>query len=144
MGNQNCMEDKSISSAVTWVDELVAKLDGATNGVLEVEVGGEKISAIIGTAAIQFFKDNKPLLIRLGKDLFKSFLLLLSEKKEEQAFNLILAKMDADAIIARMTMNASELHNLNNDHDQFIVALKKWALTALTQAATKILIGLLI
>lgn len=127
-----------------WVDELVAKLEGATNGVLEVEVGGEKVSAFLGDEVVQYFKTNRILLLRLGKDLFRSFLMLIHEKKEEQAFNLLLSKMEADELIARMKMNAAALNNVNDDHDAFIASLKKFVTMTLTQLTSKIIIGLLI
>lgn len=133
-----------ISDANTWVDEVVAKLDGATGGVLEVKIGDETVSAFIGAEVIDFFKSNKILLVRLGKDTFRSFLLLIHQKRDEEAFNLLLAKMEADQIIARMLMNAQQLQQVNDNNDKFVAALKKWAISALTQAATKLLIGLLL
>jgi len=136
------MDDKAVG--IDWVDEVVAKLEGAAGGVLEVKIGDETISTVVGDAIIKFFKDNKILLIRLGKDLFRSFLLLIHEKRDEEAFQLLLSRMQADEIIARMRMNAAQLAQLNNDHDNFMIALKKWAVTFLTGLSTKLLIGLLL
>lgn len=138
------MDKDVVGSATAWVDELIAKLDGATGGILEVKIGDQTVSAFIGEEVVNFFKSNKILLARLGKDLFKSFLLLLNEKRDEEAFNLLLSKMAADEIIARMLMNAQELAQMNDDHDKFMDALKKWAITTATAAATKLLIGLLL
>lgn len=139
------MSDKDIvSDAADWVNQLVVKLDGASGGVLEAEIGGQKVSAVLSAEVIKFFKENRLLLLSIGKDLFRAFLLLLSEKKEEQAFTLLLSKMEADAIIARMKMNASQLKKHNDDHDAFVAALKKWAIQTLTQAGTKLLVGLLL
>ena len=136
------MDDKAVG--IDWVDEVVAKLEGAAGGVLEVKIGDETISTVVGDAIIKFFKDNKILLIRLGKDIFRSFLLLIHEKRDEEAFQLLLSRMQADEIIARMRMNAAQLAQLNNDHDNFMIALKKWAVTFLTGLSTKLLIGLLL
>jgi hypothetical protein len=127
-----------------WVDELIAKLHGAANGVLEVEFGGQKVSAVLGKEVVEWFKDNRLMLIRIGRETFKGFLMLLHEKKEEQAFNLLLSKFEADDIIARMKMNAAELKQDNDLRDQFIQSLKKFALQVLTGVASKIVIGLLI
>ncbi len=136
------MEEKTVG--IDWVDEIIAKLEGATGGVLEVKIGNETISTIVGDEFIKFFKDNKVLLIRLGKDMFRSFLLLIHEKRDEEAFQLLLSRMEADEIIARMRINASQLAQLNQDHDNFIAALKKWAIMFLTGVTTKLLIGLLV
>lgn len=138
------MDKNIVENAGVWVDELIAKLDAATGGVLKVKIGDQTLSATIEAEVVNFFKNNKILLIRLGKDLFRSFLLLLNEKRDEEAFNLLLSKMAADEIIARMLMNAAQLQQMNNDHDLFMAALKKWAISAGTAAATKILIGLLL
>jgi len=127
-----------------WVDELIAKLDAATGGILEVKIGNETVSAFVGEEVVNFFNTNKILLIRLGKDLFRSFLLLLHEKRDEEAFNILLSKMEADQIIGRMLMNAAQLQEMNDDYDKFMAALRKWAVTFLTALMTRLLIGLLI
>lgn len=139
------METKdAITDTMNWVDELLVKLEGNVGQVMSFQVGGQTISATIDAAALTFFKDNKPLLIRLGKDLFSSFLILLNEKKEEQAFDLLLSKMEADEIIARLRMDAAELQKMSDDHDSFMAALKTWALNTLSQALGKLLVGLLL
>lgn len=136
------MEEKAVG--IDWVDEIVAKLEGAVGGVLEVKIGDETVVATVGDEVVKFFKENKVLLIRLGKELFRSFLLLIHEKRDEEAFQLLLSRMQADEIIARMRMNASQLGQLNDDHDKFMAALKRWAIQALTGLGTKLLIGLLL
>ena len=138
-------EDKDIvSDSTKWVDELIAKLDGATGGILEVKIGNETVSAFIGDEFIKFFKDNRVLLVLLGKDAFRNFILLIHQKRDEEAFQLLLTKMGANEIIARMRLNAAQLQQANNDHDAFIAAVKKWTIQFLTQALTKILMGLLL
>jgi len=129
---------------IEWVTQLVAKLETAKDGVLSVEIGGKPVVATFGPEVITFFKDNRVLLSRLGRETFANFLLLLNEKKEEQAFNLLLAKMEADEIIARMEMNAQVLHEYNTNKDLFVAAVKKWVVTSLCQTVLKVLIGLLI
>jgi hypothetical protein len=129
---------------IDWVTQVVAKLETAKNGVLSVEIGGVPVVATFGPEVIIFFKDNRILLTRLGQESFANFLILLQAKKEEQAFNLLLAKMDADEIIARMEMNATVLHEYNTNKDLFVVAVKKWVIASLAPALLKVLIGLLI
>jgi hypothetical protein len=89
-------------------------------------------------------KNNKELLLRVGKDVFRSFLLLINEKRDEQAFGLLLAKMDADNIILRMEMNATSLSELNKNQETFIASLKKLISDTLLPITVKVLIGLLI
>ena len=128
----------------SWVDEFVVRLEATANGILEVEIGGEKIVAQIGDDLVSFFKKSRALLARVGKSTFRSFLLLLSEKKQEQAFNLLLAKMDAEDIILRLEMNAEELKKYNDTRKDFYDALKKFALNTLLPTVAKALVGLLL
>jgi hypothetical protein len=134
----------AVTDTTSWVDNLITKLDGATNGILTAKIGDETVEAFLGEQVIQFFKTNKRLLISLGRDAFRNFLLLINENKEEEAFNLLVEKMEADAIIARMRMNAAQLKEYNDHRDAFHAALKKFALDTLTKLAQKLLIGLLL
>ena len=129
---------------IDWVTQVVAKLETAKNGVLSVEVGGVPVVATFGPEVITFFKDNQVLLTRLGQETFANFLILLQAKKEEQAFNLLLAKMEADQIIARMQMNAQVLQQYQDHMDAFVAATEKWVVVSLAPALIKVLIGLLI
>jgi hypothetical protein len=128
---------------MTWVDELLSRLENAKDGILEVEVGGQKIVAEIGEDVLLFFKQNKAMLLRLGKDTFRSFLLLIHEKRDEEAFNLLLSKMNAEDIIARMEFNANQLGEYNDNRDKFIAAVKKFVVSALLPTIAKALFGLL-
>ena len=129
---------------MNWVEELIKRLEQAVNGVLRVEIGGQQIVAQITPDLISFFKSNRDLLVRVGKETFRSFLILISEKKEEQAFGLLLAKMEADDIILRMEMNAQELHELNVLKEKFISTLEKFLLNTLLPTVAKIIFALLI
>lgn len=126
-----------------WVEEFLARLEAATDGILNVEIGGQKIVAQIGKDLIQFFKTNKQILIRVGKSTFRSFLLLISEKKDEQAFNLLLGKMEAEDIILRMEQNAEILKEYNDNRHAFYEAMKKFTLGTLLPATAKVLFVLL-
>jgi hypothetical protein len=133
------VEDKSVD----WVTELVSKIE-ASGGYLEAFVDGQKLTATIGHDLLQFFKENKAILIRMGKQVFKDFLTLLSEKKEEEAFNLLVSSMSADEIIARINMNAAQLSAYNDTRDKFYAALKQFVMKTLMGAASKLIIGLLV
>jgi len=135
---------RRIYTMSNWVDEFLTRIEAAVDGVLEIEVGGQKIVAEIGDDLVDFFKKSRKLLLRVGKSTFRSFLLLLSEKKEEQAFNLLLAKMDAEDLILRMEQNADALQEYNDNRKDFYDALKKFALNTLAPTLAKALVGLLI
>lgn len=129
---------------MNWIEDFLQHLEAATNGILKVTINGETIQAKISKDLISFLKSNKDLLLRIGKDVFRSFLLLVSEKKNEQAFGLLLAKMDADNIILRMEMNAISLSELNKNKEDFIASLKKLMKDTLLPITVKVLVGLLI
>jgi hypothetical protein len=127
-----------------WIEEFIARLEQATNGILKVEIGGQPVVAQISSDLIAFFKQNRALLVRVGKETFRSFLVLISERKEEQAFNLLLAKMDADDIILRMEMNAQELQQLNATKEEFLVVLRKFLVSTMLPMVAKVLFALLV
>lgn len=127
-----------------WVDNFLAHLDAATDGILSVKIGRTTVSARITKDLAEFFKDNKDLLSRVGKETFRSFLLLIHEKKDEQAFNLLLAKMDADDIILRMEINAQEMGKVNKTRSDFLESLKELVLNKLLPTAAKVLAVLLL
>lgn len=126
-----------------WVDGVISQLAGAVDGVLEVQINGQPIFAHIDSDMIDFFKDNKSFLIRLGKDVFRSFLVLMNEKRDEDALNLLITKMDADDLIARLEMDASALHQDNAQRDQFLSKLLAFAEKLAMAIATRAIIALL-
>ncbi len=128
----------------TWVDSVIARLESSADGVMQVEIGGQNMVATFGPEFVKFFKENKAVLTRMGLETFRDFVLLLSEKKEEEAFKLLALRMEADDIIAMINMSADELQSHNDARDRFHEALKKFALSLLTGAASKILLGLLL
>jgi hypothetical protein len=128
----------------TWVENVIARLESSAGGVMEMEIGGQNVVATFGPEFIRFFKENKAVLVRMGVDMFREFVMLLSEKREEEAFDLIAAQMEADDIIAKINMTADELRDHNDARDRFETALQKFAISLLTGAASKILLGLLL
>ena len=126
-----------------WVEQTIAKLQVASNGVLQFQVGGVNVSAALGQSAALWLISNRMMLVRLGKQTFCDFLMLIHEKKNEEAFQLLLSKMDAEDIINRLNMDAQALKQSNDDHDQFVTSLQQFALNTLEQMGPKILLGLL-
>ena len=134
------MENKD----VMWVDEFLAKLENTKNGILEVDIGGTKIAAVISDDLKDFFKENKTLLISLGKDLFKSFLMYIYEKKEEEAFMVLLQKMSVEQMIASLKGDVESLKKYNDDMDIFVKKLKKFVTSVLLPLTAKVLLAALL
>lgn len=126
-----------------WVEELIEKIK-IGQGKVQVIIENNPVIVEMGSEFVTYFNDNRPLILKIGKDTFTSFLVLLSEKKEEAAFNVLLAKMDADEIIARMLANASELSIDTDTREKFVESLKKFAFYTLTPLVLKAVISLLL
>jgi hypothetical protein len=127
-----------------WVSEIIVKLVAATNGVLQVEIGGVMVNAELGKGIIQFLTANKDFLLRLGQESFSDFLYLLKEKKEEEAFQFLALRMNADDIIAQIEAEAGSLAQANDDYDQFIADLIAFGKTIVVPILSKVLLGLLL
>jgi hypothetical protein len=127
-----------------WIDEFIIKLETSINGIINVQIGGQSVVAQISPACIQFFKNNRQMLISVGREAFKNFLFLVSEKKNEEAFNVLLQGMSVDDIIARMGYNGEQLAQANKLKEDFIKSLKDFVIKSLTPIALKALWGLLI
>lgn len=127
-----------------WVDLFLHKLDTAKNGLLEVEIDGKSVAAVIADELKEFFQDNKDLLKRLGKEQFKAFLLFLYQKREEEAFLVLLQSMSVEQLIATMKGEAEALKQYNDDMEQFIKKLKKFATQILLPITAKVLLAVLL
>jgi DNA-binding FadR family transcriptional regulator len=127
-----------------WVEVVIARLESSADGVIELQIGGESVVATFGPDIIRFFKENKGVLTRMGLQTFRDFVTLLSEKKEEEAFNLMAEQMEAEDIIIMINMTADELRAHNDTRDRFYDALKKFMMKLLSSAASKILLAILL
>lgn len=127
-----------------WVMELINKLEAAKDGKIAVEIDGQVLWAKFTPDLIKFFKDNKGMLLRVGRETFRGFLMLLHEKKNSEAFNLLLGKMSADDIIARIGQNAEALKQENDLRDDFIKSIENFLVKTLAPHMLKVMIGMLI
>lgn len=127
-----------------WVEMFLLKLDLAKNNILEVEINGQKIAAVLANELKDFFKENKDLLIRLGKDNFKSFLMYIYQKKEEEAFMVLLQSMSIEQLLATLKNETASLKKYNDDMDLFMQKLKHFAMTVLLPITAKVLLALLL
>jgi len=129
---------------MNWVDEMITKMELSVNGVMEIKIGDQLVVAKISLDVVEYFKANRALLMKVGKDVFRDFLLLINEKKQEQAFNLLLARMDAEDIIARLQANAGSLSEQTTTNEQFVQSITHFALYTLTPTLLKVLMGMLL
>ena len=129
---------------MNWVEEFLARLEASTDGIMSVKIDGQTLKTKLGRDFISFFRNNHKLLLMIGKDVFRSFLLLVYEKKTEEAFLLLLSKMDAEAIILRMEQNGKALKELNDRRKEFYSKLKEFTLETLTPTLAKAIIKILI
>jgi len=134
------MNEKSMD----WVDEFIARISVTTNDILEVEINGVKIAAIISKELRDFFSDNKDLLREVGKEHFKAFLLYIHQKKEEEAFMVLLQKMSVDQMIATLKGEAASLAMYNAKMETFISKLKKFVVSSLLPITAKVLFAVLL
>jgi hypothetical protein len=137
------MDTKDEGINTDWVEQVIAKLQGSSSSIMQLQVGDQNVVATLAPEFIQFFQQNKALLLRMGLDCFQQFVMLISEHKEEEAFDLVAQKMDADDIIAKINMTANELQQHNDLMDQWEASLKQFAISLLTGAASKLILGML-
>ena len=136
---------EEIDKSSAWVNEFLIKLEAAANNVLTVDLGnGLTIKAEITSELKDFFLENRFLLIKIGKETFKSFLFLISQKKDEDAFMLLLNKMNADELISRMNSNALSLGQYTTNVENFISKIKIFLLNESLRIAVKALLAILI
>lgn len=134
------MDEKEIN----WVDEFLARISTVKNDVLEIDIGGQKIAAVLSSDLIKFFNENKDLLLRLGKDHFKAFLMCVYEKKEEEAFLILMQKMSVDQMISSMKGEAESFKIYNDNMDEFVKKLKKFVVYTLFPLTAKVLLAALV
>lgn len=126
-----------------WVTQFLAKLQTATNGSISVTINGKVVAVPISQDLVQFFLQNEQILENLGLDLFRQFLDLLQQKKEQDAFDILLSAMSVDQMISRLNMDAAQLAADNQHRDNFVAGLEKFAEQELVGIAGKALIALL-
>ena len=69
--------NEKIADKDLWVVDTIVKLENAVDGVINLDVGGVKITAELSQALLKFFKENKSFLIKLGQSGFSDFLYLI-------------------------------------------------------------------
>ena len=129
---------------MNWVDELIRAMEASVGQVLTIKIDGQTVQTMIQQDAVDFFKKNKKILEKMGKQTFRDFLGLVQAGKRDEAFHVMLKAMSADDIIDQMEMTEEELKAWNDTRDQFMVALKDFALKTLAPQLLRVLVALLL
>lgn len=129
---------------MNWVDDLIKALEASVGKILAITVNGQTIQAMVKQDTVDFFKNNKTTLSKMGKQTFADFMGLIQQGKKDEAFNLMLKSMSADDILVQMNMTKEELKAWNDTREKFWSALEKFALQTLAPQLLKILVAMLI
>lgn len=127
-----------------WVDKLIEAMESSVGKILTITVNGQTVQAMVQQDAIDFFRQNKSVLSKMGKQTFADFLGLISAGKRDEAFHLMLQSMSAEDIIAQMQMTTEELKVWNENREKFLGALKEFALKTLAPQLLKVLVAMLL
>jgi hypothetical protein len=86
-----------------WVGELILKLEDLyANGgkITWTDETGHDIAVAIGKQEIDLLRQNQLELMKISKDVFKEFLLLMSKRQDFDALVLIYEQLDNSSLIA--------------------------------------------
>ena len=125
-----------------WVDNLVTQLE-ANGGKFVASINGQTVLVTVGKPIALFCLENQAMLRKVGQATFRHMLDLMSEKKNEEAFMLLLKSMSPDDIIDHMNQNSEELAANTNPRKAFWDKLESLALTIGQSIILKAIVGLL-
>lgn len=131
------------SGTTSWVTEFITKLQAAAGGALTLTIDGVNVTTLATPALLLWFINNASMLEAAGKDAFKTFLFMLSQKKKQEAFDAMLNTMSAAQIAAQISGDAFEMQQTMNLHDQMVSALEDLALKLVESVGPKLLLALL-
>ena len=125
-----------------WVDNLVSQLE-ANGGKFVASINGQAVLVTVGKPIALFCLENQIMLRKVGQDTFRQMLDLMSEKKNEEAFMLLLKSMSPQDVIDHMNQNAEELAADTDRRKAFWDKLQSLALTIGQSIILKAIVGLL-
>jgi hypothetical protein len=125
-----------------WVDSLVTQLE-ANGGKFVASIDGQTVLVTVGKPIALFCVENQVMLRKVGQATFRHMLDLMSEKKNEEAFMLLLKGMNPDDIIDHMNGNSDELAADTDQRKAFWDKLESLALTIGKSIILKAIVGLI-
>lgn len=92
-----------------WFDSMIGSAKESQQTPLTVTKDGSELKVEITNAVIEYMIANRFMIISVGKDTFKQFLLLCSNGQDIAALRLVYEKMDTSMLIDQYKDNAVKL-----------------------------------
>ena len=93
-----------------WFDQMITRATASQETPIQVkDKSGDDLQIQITTAVIEYMVANRYMILKVGKDVFKQFLLLCSDGQDLAALKLIYSGMDTSALINQYRDNAVKL-----------------------------------
>lgn len=96
----------------TWFDDLITRLEESLASGEEISwkgFDGETVLIEIKKELIDLIKDNRSMLVRIGRDTFKEFLQLWSKREEFEALVVVYDKLDNTELISKYKEDSAKL-----------------------------------
>ena len=100
-----------------WVDELLQNLQNAYQSKIPVKVQDEAGEVLINVKQelIDLVNQSRPMLIKVGKDTFKQYLILMHRAQEFDALITIYAKLDGADLMTIYKQDAMKFSQLASE-----------------------------
>lgn len=97
-----------------WVDELIGKLEDAVTNKKPIKFNdaGKEVLVEIKNEVVDLVKENRNQLIKIGRQVFKRFLLLMHKQHEFEALTVIYEKLDNSELLDRYKEDSARLAEL--------------------------------
>jgi hypothetical protein len=93
-----------------WFDQMISVASASQNNPIAVkDKDGNDLQVQITKVVIEYMVANRFMILKVGKDTFKQFLLLCSDGQDLAALKLIYSNMDTAALINQYKENAVKL-----------------------------------
>jgi hypothetical protein len=92
-----------------WFDNFIDDAKRSKDEPITVNKDGEDLKISIQNAIIEYMVANRFIIVKVGRDTFKQFLLLLSKGQDIGALRVIYEQMDTSDLIDKYRENAVKL-----------------------------------
>jgi hypothetical protein len=124
-----------------WVDPFIERVEGAVRSGSKIQIldrDGNQVFVVIGQDFLRFLIANRIRLQQVALDTFKSFLSLLSEKKDFEALVVIYAALDNQSLVDKYkedTIKLAEIAKQSQENRDFWINFAKQAAQRLVFSA---------
>jgi hypothetical protein len=98
-----------------WVDDFLGTIEHSikTKTPLKwIDETGNEMQIILQQAVFDILKQNRHRLIKIGKRIFKEFLILMSRGEELEALVLVYDQLDTQSLVDKFDENAQKLEQI--------------------------------